>query len=326
LIGILLALVFALIFYKFFYPDLQRKAYLAEINPGAQYEANIATLQGEIARYKDALAQDVCSLPVLDGSQPLFRERPAPEPTPGPSGGTAPPPGPAVPPLNPSAGDRVEAATVFIWADSPSETATGTGFFISDRYLLTNRHVVEDSQGRNATLYLINGSMGQVVKAQVVAKSATRDRARDYAILEVPATAGPHQFLEISTNPKRTERVGAWGYPGLNTQFDPKFEAFSEGDPNAAPEVVYSEGVISVIQDMDGVPMITHTAEVSHGNSGGPLVNPSGAVLGINTAILTDDDEGGGRSSNRQLNFSLGAADFVNFLQANGVAYTLAAN
>jgi S1-C subfamily serine protease len=83
----------------------------------------------------------------------------------------------------------------------------------------------------------------------------------------------------------------------------------------SVPELVYSEGVISVIQTMKGgMPIINHTADVSHGNSGGPLIGPQGEVLGINTAIRVDSE------SNRQVNVALGGSDVLSFLKENGVS------
>jgi S1-C subfamily serine protease len=79
--------------------------------------------------------------------------------------------------------------------------------------------------------------------------------------------------------------------------------------------VVFSEGVISVIQDVNSVPYINHTAEVSHGNSGGPLVDQSGSAIGINTTINVDP------KSNRQVNIALGASDVISFLRSKNISF-----
>ena len=54
-----------------------------------------------------------------------------------------------------------------------------------------------------------------------------------------------------------------------------------------------------------------HTAQISQGNSGGPLVNKCGEVLGINTFLVAQDDD--------VRNFSITAGELQNFLRQSGV-------
>jgi S1-C subfamily serine protease len=315
LIGLGLALLFIVIFYKVFYPGLSQDATLATIDPKALQNSNIETLQAEIEAYRSALQGDVCTAPPMNDAAPLFRPR-APQPdAAAPEGGAqgeAPPQAPA--PLNPTAGDNIEASTVMVLAAGGDSAGTGTGFFINDRQLLTNRHVVEDVLD-GGTIAITSKKLGKLVKAEVRAVTGPGDKPRDYAVLEISDSV-PHGKLKLQTKAQRMERVGSWGYPALDTDLDPKMEALNSGDFSSAPEVVYSEGVISVVQHAEGLPpFITHTADVSHGNSGGPLVNAQGEVLGINTSIRPD------KKSNRQVNLSLASEDIVSFLQANGIPF-----
>ncbi|MDR2142055.1 MAG: serine protease [Deltaproteobacteria bacterium] len=208
----------------------------------------------------------------------------------------------------------IEAATVLVLVTGADEGITmGTGFFVANDLIMTNRHVVEGALGGGAIL-VTNKSLGHIQEAQLVAASQP-EQFRDYALLKVSVDKSKApRALKISQEAKRSDRVSAWGYPGLLTKIDPKMEALLQGDFSAAPELVYAEGVISVVQQMEGgVPLISHTAEVSHGNSGGPLIDQNGRVVGINTFIRVDDN------SSRQVNVALGGRDLMQFLANNHV-------
>jgi hypothetical protein len=317
LIGLALALVFVLVFYKFYYPGLAQQATLAAIDPVQLQNSNIELLEQEIRTYRAALEGDVCLAPPLPDSAPLFRARPAAPAVPG-GAAPGPPPANAPPPINPAAGDNGEAATVMVLAKGDDAGSIGTGFFINDHQILTNRHVVEVAAGADGLMAVTSQTLGKVVRVDVKATSKPNEGLRDYAVLELTQPV-PHGRLRFQTRAQRMDRVGTWGYPALNTEMDPQMQALIDGDFSSAPEVIYTEGVISVVQRGKGIPpFINHTAEVSQGNSGGPLVNAEGDVVGINTKIRTDEE------SNRQVNLSISSEDIVKFLQENGISYELA--
>ncbi|MDR1607616.1 MAG: trypsin-like peptidase domain-containing protein [Deltaproteobacteria bacterium] len=213
--------------------------------------------------------------------------------------------------------DNIEAATVLVLAmDSKKNSgmSMGTGFFVSDDIVLTNRHVIDVAKKADGIILVTNKTLGHVQTAKLILSSRA-DALRDYAVLRVDLEdVTPPTPLKISNEAKRADRVTAWGYPGLITKIDPKMDALLDGDLSSAPELVYAEGVISVIQQMDGdMPLISHTAEVSQGNSGGPLIDRNGEVIGINTFIRIDN------KSSRQVNVALGGRDMLSFLAENNI-------
>ncbi len=210
-----------------------------------------------------------------------------------------------------SIAQKLERATVLILVgDKNGNVSSGTGFFIAPGIIFTNRHVVPN---KNSTIYVIGKFQGSATQARALAISNVQ--AEDFAVLQTNITNIPP--LSFALNVVRTQRVSAWGFPAAITEDDPNFQALLEGHVSAPPEVVYSEGSVSVIQDKSP-PLIFHTAVVSQGNSGGPLVNARGEVVGVNTYIRMDDE------SYRQSNLAIISTAIVKFLQQHNVPFTVA--
>ena len=225
--------------------------------------------------------------------------------------GTVPLAGAAPPPSTVS--ELMDMATVFILSQYNGQVGMGSGFFVAPGIIATNSHV---AQGPDAKILVGNKVLGGMQAASIIAYS--HDENRDYALLKVSAgSAGKAPILQLADGANRTERVSAWGFPGYITEIDPKLTALAQGDSSAVPEVVYSEGVVSVVLDRRP-PAILHTASISQGNSGGPLINAQGVVVGINTFIKKAD------KSYSQTNIALPGGDLAKFMQENGVSASMA--
>ena len=218
--------------------------------------------------------------------------------------------GPAVPPA--SVAQLLEQGTVLVLAMQGQGLSQGSGFFISRQHVLTNGHVVGDA--REAVI--INKATAKVVRAAI--RHRVQNGSQDFAVLELAAPA-PITPLSLCFSVQRTEKVSAWGFPGAVTHDDPQFRALLEGNASAVPEVVYSEGAVNVVQQHTP-PLIIHSATVSQGSSGGPLVNTAGQVVGINTFIKLDD------VSYHQSSIAVVSTEIARVLKQWGIAYVTATN
>jgi len=199
---------------------------------------------------------------------------------------------------------KLEAATVRVL----HEGGVGTGFFIDRNTVVTNRHVVEDAKKGN--IYITNSFLGSApLKASILALSQSSEFGDpDFALLKVDQTPNTVQPLAIGTNPHVLQSVVAVGFPGLGTA----------GDANQiTPNAVFTEGQVSVLQPQpSGMVLVVHTANMSRGSSGGPLVNRCGHVVGVNTFILTDKENVDGRSL-----YALSATNLRKFIEQAGFTY-----
>ena len=207
---------------------------------------------------------------------------------------------------------RLEQGTVLILAPVPGGAQQGTGFFINPDHVLTNRHVVANAV--DDMVMVTNANLRGARRGMVVARSDTP--GYDFAVIKVMLVEGDQvPALPLSPTVNRTDKVSAWGFPALVSEQDPAYLQLLRGDFNAVPEVVFTDGVVNAI--LQTSPRnIVHSAVVSQGNSGGPLVNEKGDVIGINTFIRLDAD------SNRQTQTALGSDAIMGFLREKGIPFT----
>ena len=148
----------------------------------------------------------------------------------------------------------------------------GSGFVISaDGYIVTNEHVVG-----NATQIEVQFPDGRSMEAELVGS----DYASDLALLKVMPDA-PLAYLAFAEDaaPIPGEWVIALGNP---------FGLFEAADPTVTVGVVSAVGrtLPTGRQGRLYRDMIQTDAAINRGNSGGPLVNADGDVIGVNTAII----------------------------------------
>jgi hypothetical protein len=135
----------------------------------------------------------------------------------------------------------------------------GSGFFVRPGVVATNLHVVQSASQAYAKL---------VGKDEVfeVTGVAGMDKAWDLALLTVPESGEPLPM-------------------GDSTKIQVGDKVYAVGNPEGL-EGTFSEGIVSAIRSDRSARLLQITAPVSHGSSGGPVLNERGEVIGIATLLL----------------------------------------
>ncbi|MFY9461753.1 MAG: trypsin-like peptidase domain-containing protein [Candidatus Sungiibacteriota bacterium] len=160
---------------------------------------------------------------------------------------------------------KVKPAVVYV--ETEDSSSAGSGMIIeSAGFILTNAHVVQGVNSVKAKL-----SDGRSFTALVIG----RDENTDLAVLKVEGAQLPVVEMGNSDEAEQGDEVFTLGYPfGI------------EGD------VSFKEGTISRRFVNKGTTYLETSAEIHPGNSGGPLVNKLGKVIGINTAVFGKSIQG----------------------------------
>jgi S1-C subfamily serine protease len=268
-------------------------------------QAQNAALERELEQRRQALGGNVC--PADPAQMPHAGADHAavvpPAATPTPPGGQ---------PFHGNLAELLTQSVVMVISQGQEGAKTGSGFFIAPDLVVTNRHVVDDALP--GKLVIAGGKLTGAARADIVASSPTSEIGQlDIALLRVAPVPGV-QPLAMSTAAAALDPVIAAGFPGLTMHGDDASVRLLEGDLSAVPTIILTDGKISAIQTAPGgLKIMPHTAAVSGGNSGGPLVDACGRVVGVNTFITADQEQVA------HTNYAQKSDALIAFLQANGV-------
>lgn len=194
--------------------------------------------------------------------------------------------------LSPSSVDKIKKATVFISVKhnfiltNEEITTSGSGFFINEKgWIATNYHVIQSSLSDYGASYPT-----RIKQIKIFCNSGTQDfktynstivsfdKENDLAILAISDTV-KFPFVEIDSS-KLNELTPVWifGYP-----FGDQFTVLQRG-----PEITVNNGSVSALRhdDRNELNRVQVDAVINHGNSGGPVVNDAGKVIGIINSMM----------------------------------------
>jgi S1-C subfamily serine protease len=233
-------------------------------------------------------------------------------------------------------GELLDSATVLVLGlKPPSGASQGTGFFISDRHIVTNHHVVQGIDQQN--IFIASRAIGGIRHARLVAASqpppSQQEIRVDLAVLEIPPAAN-RSTLKIGTTPPKLSTAYVAGFPGFITQRDADFGKFLDqlaaslrtGNVDETlnrqrvrvPGADLKYGRINNVMSTgrNEVPIILHDMQLAQGNSGGPLVDACGRLGGVNSLLFTNDQGA------QQANVAQDVILLRKFLTANRIAFT----
>jgi tetratricopeptide (TPR) repeat protein len=174
---------------------------------------------------------------------------------------------------------------IYINDSAGSPVALGTGFLVGPRRIVTNAHVVRDGSPVIA-----------VGPVRIPAKVERIDETNDLALLSVDVDLTSKPLVLSAAKPETGDHI------------------FVIGNPEGL-EKTLSEGIVSNVREIDGRKLLQITSPISHGSSGGPVLNLKGEVVGVAVAMLKEG---------QNLNFAVPALVVTSFLsvaQANIPSY-----
>lgn len=189
-------------------------------------------------------------------------------------------------PKSAAAGGKVTTAreaadgVVLVASESASSFSTGTGFAVGVpgepvRWIVTNYHVVENAAEENGSIVVY---FSAAANNYMIAELYWCSAAKDIAVLRLPEETTMRTALTLCPmeDIDMDDTFTALGYPSIATEGN-DYLKFDKDD------IVVTRGVISKSARVGGRDVYLIDITISSGNSGGPLVNSKGEVVGINT-------------------------------------------
>jgi tetratricopeptide (TPR) repeat protein len=164
---------------------------------------------------------------------------------------------------------------LYVQSTDGNFVAQGSGFVIEGQRIVTNAHVANTGK-----------VFVELGPARIPARVEKLDAAEDLAILVVD--------VQLIAKPLRLS----------NKKPSPGDVVYAISNPEGLEKTI-SQGVVSSLREIDGRRMLQLTAAISHGSSGGPILDSSGEVVGVAAGSLI---------SGQSLNFAVPASDVIRLL------------
>ena len=174
--------------------------------------------------------------------------------------------------VNSTVGVTTSGTTTNVFGQTTEFAASGSGFIISaDGYIVTNHHVIADASSVQVALY-----DGTTYDAEIVGS----DESNDVALLKVDATGLQPVAIGDSDEVEVGDQVAAIGNPLGQLTF-----SLTVGYVSALDRSINTDGT--------PINMLQTDAAINSGNSGGPLFDMNGNVIGITTAKYSGSTSSG---------------------------------
>ena len=202
----------------------------------------------------------------------------------------------------------VRVVTIAIVDDEVVDFSHGSGFAVAPDRIVTNAHVVELAARYpgDVVIGVVPSEGDRSFEGRVIAY----DPARDLAEIAFDGAALP--AVTLYNGPvAEGARVVALGYPG-NVDVATAQSAYDYITPQSP---VRSEGIYSGARRLSGVHVLLHTANIARGNSGGPLLDECGRVIGVNSALTR------AQAGDASFGFAIADSELAQFLHEAGQDY-----
>ena len=191
----------------------------------------------------------------------------------------------------------------------------GTGFAVSSKMIVTNAHVVAEAlHGGEFEGDRVIGIVPPDGDASAFARVVAVDPGTDLALLAIEGSLRLPPLTLVGGRPGASgDAVTSVGYP-MNVD---RAQGLSIEDIVRSQPPVKSRGFISGERPSRQFDTILHTAPIARGNSGGPLLDTCGRVLGVNSFGAESD------GTDAEFYFAVSNRELIPFLRANKVSAQL---
>lgn len=222
-------------------------------------------------------------------------------------------------PASASAVSDAADSVVYIEALYPSgKVGGGTGFAVGKsgeqvEYIVTNSHVVSEKGNFKEIVVYFSAKANKYMIPEVY----YIDSVKDICVLKLPEPTSERKPISFCSSKEVSvgDTVYALGYPDYGSTAQ-DYETMDTSDLMITKGIVSKKTRVNFTSSV-GVDAIMSDVQISYGNSGGPMVNENGAVIGINTYTTAD------ASPIAEGAFAITADDLIKALNAAGATYEM---
>jgi len=194
---------------------------------------------------------------------------------------------------------------------SNGDMASGSGFVVAcdktKAYIITNWHVAVKDDPAYISVILN-------AEAEINASVEASDESRDLAVLKVAMPLGMDPLKLNGESAGKGDGIYAIGFPGGADYLSDDL-ALNQEDTTITDGIVSAIRKATLSENGAQRELLQISAAINHGNSGGPVLNEKGNVVGVSTYFVSDASD---------INGAVSVVEVTSFLQENGIPYSTA--